>query len=556
MVFTANQVTAFFEDAAQMGLDHRTRVFLQGEGIVTPEDLAEFAEEDSWKQLLENCKRPPQIPDGAGNLVDQQPFRLGSKSLRRMKTAALAIKHFIEVGRNIEAHMVMWTPRLANFETEWKAILELKDNPPTNKMPDISKKHPIDRFTEAYPTYLSGLISGLMCSYGRIVREEEAVAMPSPPLAQGQPFAAEYGSILEERNARIPFTHALSEMDNRKVFKDLQEATRGTQYAPALAPFKRTQDGRGAFLALKAQFCGAALWDTKQKDCETALQTRTYDGGKGGVSLPQFLSSHRAWYEGLVRCSEHNGCQLPNERTRVKYVIDGIVTDNSKLRAAVAAITTDDGPGGKRNDFEACVAFLLQHDPANDGKKSTKRTAAEISASEGSTDDKDESKPSAGKKKPARGKTGVEFRYYTRREYNNLTKAQQAELREYRREHGRFDGQKTFRKKGEGKRAYTKAQIAAFVKEEADKREKEREDKEAKAKAAEAIYAKGIIAAARSLTAGKGQKSEVSAAAGAQKAKAKAKVTFTEPDEGDDVDMHAAQVAAQELMALHRGLAP
>lgn len=35
MVLTAGQVTAFFTDAAQMGLSARTRTQLQSEGIVT-----------------------------------------------------------------------------------------------------------------------------------------------------------------------------------------------------------------------------------------------------------------------------------------------------------------------------------------------------------------------------------------------------------------------------------------------------------------------------------------------------------------------------------------
>ena len=44
MVFTAPQKTAFFENANQMGLSHRTRVHLQREGIVQVRDLLDFAD--------------------------------------------------------------------------------------------------------------------------------------------------------------------------------------------------------------------------------------------------------------------------------------------------------------------------------------------------------------------------------------------------------------------------------------------------------------------------------------------------------------------------------
>ncbi len=48
MVFTAAQITAFFEDGAQMGLSNRMRVYLQGEGITHPDDLLEFVKTEAW----------------------------------------------------------------------------------------------------------------------------------------------------------------------------------------------------------------------------------------------------------------------------------------------------------------------------------------------------------------------------------------------------------------------------------------------------------------------------------------------------------------------------
>ena len=65
MVLSAPQVTAFFEDNDKMGLSNRTRLYLQGEGISHPEDLLEFVEKDAWKQIVEACRRPPQIANPA-----------------------------------------------------------------------------------------------------------------------------------------------------------------------------------------------------------------------------------------------------------------------------------------------------------------------------------------------------------------------------------------------------------------------------------------------------------------------------------------------------------
>ena len=46
------QTTAFFEYADQMALSHRTRVFLQSEGINQVGDLVYFVTKDSWAQVV------------------------------------------------------------------------------------------------------------------------------------------------------------------------------------------------------------------------------------------------------------------------------------------------------------------------------------------------------------------------------------------------------------------------------------------------------------------------------------------------------------------------
>ncbi len=79
MVFTALQITAFFEDAGQMGLSNRTRVYLQGKGITTPNNLVEFLDDNIWDQILKNCRSPPQVLNADGDLVDQQAFLLPAK---------------------------------------------------------------------------------------------------------------------------------------------------------------------------------------------------------------------------------------------------------------------------------------------------------------------------------------------------------------------------------------------------------------------------------------------------------------------------------------------
>ena len=90
----------------------------------------------------------------------------------------------------------------------------------------------------------------------------------------------------------------------------------------------------------------------------------------------------------MQSCAEHVEYQLPNEHTRVGYLLDAIENTDAKLLAAISNINDDKGNGtlanpGKRNDFELTVAYLLSNDPvARKNKGTGKRTSAEISGAE------------------------------------------------------------------------------------------------------------------------------------------------------------------------------
>ena len=59
----------------------------------------------------------------------------------------------------------------------------------------------------------------------------------------------------------------------------------------------------------------------------------------------------------------HVDCQLPTEHTRVGYLLDSIESKDAALNAAIASVEEDQGPTGKRNDFESAVSHILPKDP-------------------------------------------------------------------------------------------------------------------------------------------------------------------------------------------------
>ena len=397
----------FFENANQMGLANRTRVYLQTEGIVTVEDLAEFVTKESWVQVIENCKRPPKIPDPAnpaGPLIEQEAFRIGAKSLKRLKVAAKCIAYYINTGRDLTAAALMWNTRLATFEVAWKAIEDQKDQESSNKLPILTRNFPIDKWIESYSNYASQRIGVRMCPLSYVIRDVAGVPPVAPALADRKPYSEQHGSVKMEMVARFDHDHALFSTDNGSVFDDIEEATRGSKYQPTITPFKREKDGRGAFLALKNQYTGPAVWDKKKASAMEFLQSRKFTGTTN-LTLEAFLGQHRSSFVTLERCADNVPCQLPDGRTRVQYLLDNIQVEDSNVKAALSSIRMDDTANGMRNNFELAVAFLLPTDPVEKKRAKSKRPIAEISAALA----EDSRKQTLGTHKLARGATGVEF---------------------------------------------------------------------------------------------------------------------------------------------------
>ena len=109
MVFTAIQNTSFFTDAVQMGLSVQTRQALVNEGISVADDLHEW-EDDEWDQFAYNCKQPPQIfdPNNANLFINQSPFLVPVKYLKRLKEASRIARFYKAVGLSLSQHHIRW----------------------------------------------------------------------------------------------------------------------------------------------------------------------------------------------------------------------------------------------------------------------------------------------------------------------------------------------------------------------------------------------------------------------------------------------------------------
>ena len=227
MSFTVAQTTAFFESAGQIGLSNRTRVQLQTEGVTTVEDLGEFTDDD-WDTIPSNMKKPPRIADPAnpGQMIDQEPFVLGARSLKRLKVAAQAVRYYEQVDRALIAGSMHWDT-LKNFDIHWKAIVEKKDkDAPT--VPKINNNTLIHKWADSFNIFLRKVVGARNTPLSYVIRENDAAAAAPPALAVNQPHSTEHESVEGELVARTLHEHPLFNDNRATVFRYLEEATRGT----------------------------------------------------------------------------------------------------------------------------------------------------------------------------------------------------------------------------------------------------------------------------------------------------------------------------------------
>ena len=455
MVLTNAQRTSFFQGAAQLGIPAATFAQMANDGIETERDLLDF-DETSIKQIAENLRRPPGGVDA---------FVFGAKSQTRLVHACNLMRYYHTTGRDPTPANLQWDSVMKNFSIAWQALKDRKENDDEPETPKISRGLPILKWTEAFPDFLRQVIGVRMIPLFYVIRTSSTVPVVPPGLAAGQPYSTEHGSVEEELIIRASHNHVLFNDDNGKVYHYLEEATRSTSYAASIKPFQRLRNGRAAWFALLNQYAGTDKWEAEIKKSEQILHTRKWKG-QSNFTLESFCGQHRNAFVSLTACSQHVEYQLPNEHSRVGFLLNGIECSDAGLQAAMASIRTDTGDTGKRNNFEDAVAHLVPYDPVakKRSEQGSKRNSALISDVSLEEAQPETAHVDATNVKPSIGKTGVHFRWYKAKEYFNLNDAQRKELNEWRASLPDNDPLKLKKGKTNKKQKFTsKQQISSMV---------------------------------------------------------------------------------------------
>lgn len=416
MVLTVAQINAFFTEPAQMDVPAATLLHINGEGIREPEDLVNFTDEEI-DTVERSCRRPP------GGVA----LQFGAQSGKRLKMAAKLVRFYELIGRPITAANIQWDPHMRAFKVAIDNLEAMKKLP----MPDVPTLTgtTVMKWTRTFIANLEQCVGPRMVPLSYVIREESAVDAACPRLALEQPYSTEHGSVQADMIARASHTGEAYNIDNAAVFYKLEIATQGTSKNTTLDPYRRRKNGRDAFFALVSTHAGKDRWQQLITENEKILHDNKWKGNSS-YTLAKHCEAHRTAFANIRQAAEHVPYEVPNEHTRITYLLRSIENSNPKLQAMIAAVEMSDDVDGIRYDFDKCVHKISPTDPVV-LNRAGKRASAEISGATVSFSE-DTKEGGGTTMKSGIGTTGVHLRYHVLSAYNKLSNDQKEELRQWR----------------------------------------------------------------------------------------------------------------------------
>ena len=122
----------------------------------------------------------------------------------------------------------------------------------------------------------------------------------------------------------------------------------GTSQISAIIRFPRTRYGKGAMGTLVSQFSGKVFWESTINDAQDYFINKQWSGTTH-QTLKAHIDCHQSAFVSLWEASDHVSHQLPNNHTKLGYLIDSITSTDVNIVDALAYIRMDDT--GRREDF-------------------------------------------------------------------------------------------------------------------------------------------------------------------------------------------------------------
>jgi hypothetical protein len=202
-----------------------------------------------------------------------------------------------------------------------------------------------------------------------------------------------------------------------------------------MKPFKRARDGRGAFFALRDHYLGPNNVNNMATDLESQFEGLSYTQETRRWTFEKYVNKHVELYNIAEDLKQHGYAGM-DETSRVRKLVNGIKTD--KLDSVKTRIMSDpqimkdfDRATSLFKDFIAQRKSLL-------GPSSSQ--IAGVGTGKQAGNDGNGGRKGKGKRKAQTAGVEVKDRYYSPKEYAQLSSEEKNQLRELRNKRRRTDG--------------------------------------------------------------------------------------------------------------------
>ena len=408
---------------------------IMSEGLNDLADIHELANDDGIKTLCSSVRKPAGTIAQPGwvapnpnpnQIVAPQVPRAGKVipaiCEQRLLMAAYGASIYELIGREITP-VSLSRARLKQFKLH-KAMVDNHNEP--EQLPDISKTYSTMKFLDQLPTYLCEVMGVNKVPLAYVIRNEVAPVNPLPPLIDNvpgtttaKPWSDQHESLMDELISFLPHTGPGYLADNAQLFNLLATQLGNTSAMASITQYQRRRDGRGAYKDLVTHYMGSAKWEKTVEQAESVLSSRIWNGKNSRYPLRIHISRHREAFNDLTRASQQITYVPPNETSRVRYLLNSIQSSDPTICSGKTTIQADPA---KKDNFELAADFLMTICPPPKHQSNTHRIAAIK-----------QQRNKKGKVKIG-PKTGVEIRFYRKDEWSRLSREQQNEVRDARRQ--------------------------------------------------------------------------------------------------------------------------
>ena len=361
-------------------------------------------DEETIKDLCREIRRDP-----------NNNVTIPAIAVKRIQTAVYAAKYYDLIGRPIDAHSMSWE-RIRHF-LDLKAIEE--EYPSPEQIATVTKKLNIMKWVELLEEHVRKVRGVRKIPLSYLIRTSHVAAPVTPfPAGYNLPYGSEYDSFHDEMIECASHTHPTYKADNEMLFHIINTALADTEYAASIKRHIRNKDGRGAYLDICLHHQGSNKWKATAELADKKLTTMRWNGRSHRYTLAMHIANARTYHNDLLRASQYVPVDVPTEPTRVTRLLNSIETRDQFLISAIVEVKGDEGVNGKANDFELAADYLLKMLPT---RTRDNVTSYQVSALEFEFDSEADI--------PTKGpSTGVDVRYHTKSEYNELSPDEKEEL--------------------------------------------------------------------------------------------------------------------------------